>query len=171
MMKMMKRLHSLLIAVIPLPLAVSACSGSPNSPPEQERTSKESEALSGCQNIFSGSTLRPGDYFFSCNYNAYLLMQGNGDLVLYETATGRQLWHSGTAGWGGSYAEMLPNGDFVVMSASSIPIWGTGTFWGGSYTAVQADGNLVVYSPTGYPLWQTGTRLSPPFPCTWPQRC
>ncbi len=78
-----------------------------------------------------GTLLQPGEWVRSCNQQMGLVMQGDGNLVLY-TQDGRPLWATGTRAEDGSPKK-------------------------GAFTAMQADGNLVVYNASGQPLWASNT--------------
>ena len=62
-------------------------------------------------------------------------------------------WHK----WLRDWATFQSDGNFVVYSASSVPLWHTSTYGlGATALALQDDGNLVISSPVG-PIWQTNT--------------
>ncbi|MFJ8298227.1 trypsin-like serine protease [Streptomyces sp. NPDC094447] len=104
-------------------------------------------------NFRAGDVLRPGETVSSAT--AKLIMQTNGDLVLYHRTGGENqggaLWISGTSGNPGAYATMRADGNFVVYKkdgGDAVPgsaLWETGTHGNaGARLALQADGNLVV---------------------------
>ena len=117
--------------------------------------------------LTGGQWLYPGQYIMSTNANAYggngfeLVMQGDGNLVLYAPAPtgqgiGRALWASGTNGRSVRGAVMQTDGNLVVYSFTGTALWASGT-WGhaGAYLADQNDGNLVIYASNGAALWST----------------
>jgi hypothetical protein len=109
----------------------------------------------------------------------FLIMQGDGNLVLYGNSGA--LWASNTTGQSGSGLVIQADGNLVVYngskplwtSASSINIGNTPTGLApgavlrpgqrlispdGQYTlGMQGDGNLVLYSPVGHALWASNT--------------
>lgn len=111
----------------------------------------------------------------------YLIMQSDGNLVLYDGWGRTPLWNSGTGGQGsGSYLVMQSDGNLVLFNSSGTPTWQTSTNWdstnsallygqnlyegsqiysenGGYHLAMQTDGNLVLYSSSGAVIWSTGT--------------
>ncbi|GAA3033448.1 hypothetical protein GCM10020229_51130 [Kitasatospora albolonga] len=121
------------------------------------------------------------------NPGAYLLMQADGNLVVYREGggptSGGALWSTHTWGIDRACARIDEYGDFAVRdgngqawspsntrTVSSNPgmdalwpaDWGSGASqWLGSRTAWlvhQKDGNLVLYRKSdGRPLWATGT--------------
>jgi hypothetical protein len=57
---------------------------------------------------------------------AYLVMLGNGNLVVYGPQ-GNVLWTSGTGGNSGAWATIQTDGNFVVYSASNTQLWASNT--------------------------------------------
>jgi len=55
-----------------------------------------------------------------------MTMRPDGDLVLVARGSGRQLWHSGTAGTG-YRAIMQADGNFVVYDRQVYGVWSTRT--------------------------------------------
>lgn len=94
-----------------------------------------------------GQSLSSGQQLTSPNSRTTLVMQGDGNLVLYESVPpGRvAVWASATDGRAGSRAVMQGDGNLVVVDAGNAPRWDSGT-WGnpGSVLVLQDDGNLVV---------------------------
>lgn len=85
-------------------------------------------------------------------------MQGDGNLVLYNTANGAAVWNSGTYGNAGAYAVFQTDGNFVIYSASGKALWfssTTGTTFG-QRLSVQDDGNMVIYR-VSVPVFATST--------------
>jgi hypothetical protein len=87
-----------------------------------------------------------------------LVMQGDGNLVLYRTQIARALWASNTNGKPVSRVVMQNDGNLVAYSAQGVPFWATGTYGRpGAWVVLQDDGNLVVYDSANNPLWASGT--------------
>jgi hypothetical protein len=102
-----------------------------------------------------GSRLSLGYMLLSTNGEYRLIMQGDGNLVLYSPKG--KLWASGTNGKDASYAVMQGDGNLVIYSSSGKALWATGTNGKGtSKLVIQGDGNLVVYNASG-PTWASGT--------------
>ncbi len=101
-----------------------------------------------------GGTLSEGDYLESEGGQYKLIMQGDGNLVLYHEGTA--LWSSETGGNPGSYAVMQGEGNLVVYHGATVT-WNSST-WGfpGAYLSLQSEGNLVIYQD-GHPLWDWGS--------------
>lgn len=118
--------------------------------------------------------------------NNYLLMQSDGNLVLYGES-GSPKWNSGTAGNPGAYAQLNTDGGLqIIASDNTTVLWQNGVtiypdylkqtnnvidkgslYSGQTLTTadrkfrltLQQDGNLVLYSPTKA-IWAT-FRFSP----------
>ncbi|MGC3030517.1 protease pro-enzyme activation domain-containing protein [Burkholderia sp. DN3021] len=109
-------------------------------------------------NINEGTTLNPGQILYSPSRNHELVMQYDGNLVLYNMANGVAVWNSGTSGNSGAYAAFQLDGNFVVYGAGGKALWSSSTY-GTSYDqhlAVQDDGNMVIYE-THVPVFSTAT--------------
>ncbi|MFD0663070.1 hypothetical protein [Thermocatellispora tengchongensis] len=102
-----------------------------------------------------GQRLEPGESVRSGNGKYRLIMQTDGNLVLYQTGGGA-LWSSQTLG-GGAFAAMQDDGNLVLYKGRT-PLWASNTDVPGAYLAVQDDGNLVIYKG-GKVLWHRGARI------------
>jgi PASTA domain-containing protein len=100
--------------------------------------------------------LNVNDQLVSNNGKTRLIMQADGNLVLYRN-DGKALWASDTWGKPVNVAIMQDDGNFVCY-APGVAYWSTDT-WGhpGAYVILQDDGNLVVYSSSNSPLWASNT--------------
>jgi hypothetical protein len=109
-----------------------------------------------CGTLTANQELTANQSLTSCNGDYTLIMQGDGNLVLYQGSTA--LWASNTAGTAADEAIMQGDGNFVVYTSSGSALWASGTAGNpGAYLVVQNDGNVVVYSASGAALWATGT--------------
>ncbi|MFD0009159.1 hypothetical protein ACFVJ4_43440 [Streptomyces sp. NPDC127178] len=126
---------------------------------------------------FGVRTLPPG--WWTEGTLTRLVMQYDGNLVLYRKRDGAAIWSTGTHGHGGAYAMMQIDGNLVIYTASGkYPVypWGvrpyetpTRALWSsrtngnaGAWAMMQNDGNFVIYRSAGGPtkggaLWSTGT--------------
>lgn len=113
--------------------------------------------------LASGQSINVGKYILSSDAQSTLVLQGDGNLVLYSDY--KPTWWSGTAGHtNASYLAMQTDGNLVEYSSSNQPIWSSGTAGNpGAYLSLQSDGNLVVYSSTNQPLWASGSINVPGF--------
>jgi hypothetical protein len=107
------------------------------------------------------SVLESGWYLSAPDRRTKLVMQTDGNLVLYGPGS-RALWWTGTNGSGAERLALQEDGNLVLYRANGTPAWQSGTRGVDlNILAVQDDGNLVLYS--GYddgigPVWWTGTR-------------
>ncbi|MGB4758576.1 MAG: hypothetical protein WBP26_00810 [Candidatus Saccharimonadales bacterium] len=134
--------------------------------PYGNTTTGTSQPAVACNQTFTplnsrsaGGNLDINQSLYSNNGLFRLLMQGDGNLVLYKTGAGA-IWASNTAGRGNSYMAMQTDGNLVVYAFSYGPTWASNTSGpanNGSRLLVQDDGNVVVYGPAGQPLWSSGT--------------
>ncbi|MEU9480405.1 hypothetical protein [Streptomyces sp. NPDC048191] len=114
--------------------------------------------------IASGTTLRAG--WWTQGPYTRLVMQGDGNLVMYRLRDGAAIWSTHTQGHPGATAVMQTDGNFVVYDAAHVALWSTHTQGNsGAYAVMQNDGNLVGYTSTGGPgkggaLWATGTNIT-----------
>ncbi|MFE9453033.1 hypothetical protein [Streptomyces sp. NPDC006739] len=112
--------------------------------------------------IGSGQKL-PGGWWAQTQY-ARLVMQPDGNFVIYRKHDGKAVWSTGTSGHSGAYAYMQSDGNLVVYPSTGTALWSTHTNGHtGAYALLQSDGNFVVYSTTGGPgkggaLWASNTR-------------
>ena len=113
-----------------------------------------------CGLLTRGESLAPGQFVTSCDGRFRLIMQTDGNLVLYRMVSGQQstaLWYTSTHGTGAQKAIMQTDGNFVVYDASNTARWLTWTHNNpGAHLALQNDGNLVVYQSSSA-LWWSGT--------------
>jgi len=104
-------------------------------------------------------TLTAGKSIVSPNGKYTLLMQHDGNLVLYRP--GVAVWATswlGVALIPGSRAVMQPDGNFVLYPPTGPGLWSTVTAgWHGSQILLQSDGNLVVYDSNWVARWASGT--------------
>jgi hypothetical protein len=111
---------------------------------------------SSCGTLTANQQLDANQSLASCNGDYDLIMQGDGNLVLYQGSTA--LWASNTAGSAATEAIMQGDGNFVLYSSSGAALWASGTNGNsGADLVVQNDGNVVIYSAAGAALWSTGT--------------
>lgn len=104
-----------------------------------------------------GGRLFPGQSLKSANEQRELILQGDGNLVLYNKDR-KPLWASGTDGKQAAFLNMQPDGNLVLYDTSYKPLWNSRTAGTGeSRLHIQGDGNLVLYTRTGRATWATYT--------------
>ena len=124
--------------------------------------------LSGCTNppstLATGQTLSPGACLVSQSKDYELVMQTDGNLVLYYQSQADPLWDSRTDGNPGATATLQTDGNLVVYAANgTTPLWAATTSGRApdANLVLQDDGNLVLYgtNPGGsaFAAWSTAT--------------
>lgn len=102
-----------------------------------------------------GWTMRAGQIRLSTDRRFRLVMQTDGNLVLYRVGAGA-MWASGTRGTN-HRAAMQSDGNFVIYNASNNAVWSTRTAGrSGAALLLQNDGNLVLKAGTSV-VWSTNT--------------
>lgn len=116
----------------------------------------------------SGPVVNPGESItvsqpiISANGRFTLILQGDGNLVLYRTYPKKYppsaLWASGTANKAVASCILQTDGNLVIYDMDAKPLWNSGTSGhGNSRLVVQDDGNAVIYPPGGGAIWATNT--------------
>ncbi|MGW4380360.1 hypothetical protein [Kitasatospora sp. NPDC004531] len=112
----------------------------------------------------SVGTLVSGSWAQSAS--VWLVLQQDGNMVMYRKRDDKAIWSSGTWGNPGAMGRMQADGNLVLYKPAPQlvdAIWSTGTFWSpGAYALLQDDGNFVIYRSGGGPgtggaIWSTGT--------------
>lgn len=107
--------------------------------------------------LMPGQRLVIGDQLCSPGGQVSLLMQADGNLVLYRTHYRRALWATQTSR-PVSQAVMRHDGDLVACSPDDVLYWSSGTAGhSSSQLVVREDGNLVIYDQALCPLWASNT--------------
>jgi len=111
---------------------------------------------SGGDTLNTDQALTAGQSITSTNGRYRLIMQADGNLVLYSI--NRALWSSSTAGRPVTKAVMQADGNLVLYDAQNKAYWSSGTAGkGASKLVMQADGNLVIYATGGTATWASHT--------------
>lgn len=106
--------------------------------------------------IGPGEGLAAGGTLWSKNHKYKLVMQNDGNLVLYAAGSpDRDLWASKTKDCGlhPRVCLMQSDGRLVVYDDNGKPLWDSGTSVRDSILVVQNDGNLVVDGPARKGIW------------------
>ncbi|WP_246018954.1 S8 family serine peptidase [Saccharothrix australiensis] len=115
-------------------------------------------AQPGPDRLVRGEQLAPGQSRTSLNGQFRLVLQFDGNLVLY-TADRKALWASNTKGANVTRAVLQEDGDFALYSPDGARRWHTNT--AGSTAdrlIVQNDDNVVLYGPSREVLWHRKQR-------------
>lgn len=101
-----------------------------------------------------GKCLASGEELVSSNGHVKLVMQGDGNLVVYN---GREFkWSSGTHAPGDAGASAClqdTDGNLVVRNLAGTAIWASGAQDFPDHLVIQNDCNLVMYPSRGRALW------------------
>lgn len=96
--------------------------------------------------LFSGQYLQPGKSLRSDNQLYTLIMQTDGNVVLYNQNS-QPLWSTNTGGLiTPGYFIMQTDGNLVLYDTNGSPKWSSDTWnHSGAFLRIQDDGNLVIY--------------------------
>ena len=111
--------------------------------------------------LIPGQSLQPGQELRVAGQPIGLVLQPNGDLVLYWGAGTFVLWATYTDNSAGTVTQavMQTDGNFVLY-AGSEPVWATETDGNpGAYLVLQPDGELVLFDRFDAPIWRAGTEI------------
>jgi cell wall-associated NlpC family hydrolase len=102
--------------------------------------------------LWPGMALHGGQALYSANREYALVMQHDGNLVMYHLTKG-VMWYTATF-QAGSWVTQQGDGNFVLYNALNRPVWATMThLHPNSRIVLQNDGNLVVYNQAGAYVW------------------
>ena len=123
-------------------------------------------AVVSSDTLSRGNSLHAGDEMYSGNKAAFVSVQTDGNMVVYEKPSGHVLWASNTQGGSGTHLEMQGDGNLVLYDGSKV-LWASNTN-GGSRLLMQSDCNLVLYNSDNSVGWATNTHCSSPGPSPGP---
>jgi hypothetical protein len=103
--------------------------------------------------------LNPNEKLTSANGCFTLIMQGDGNLVIYRNSNGKATWSSKTSRSCTNRACMQGDGNFVAYDCHDRATWSSKTSRNeGSSILMQDDGNLVIYAwNSGRAIWSSKT--------------
>lgn len=128
----------------------TACAAQPPPPPPPPPPTP------ACGFLASGGVLTANQMVVSCDGRFTLVMQGDGNLVLYQQGRGA-LWNSRTNGSGAKAAILRTDGNLTLYADNWRLVWQSYTAnRPGATLAVQNDGNVVLYQG-GVARWNTRT--------------
>ena len=109
----------------------------------------------GGDTLTAGEQLNSNQYILSADARFALILQTDGNLVLYNR---NAIWDSHTGGSGATRLVMQTDGNLVLYNVNT-PVWQSQTGGTGSgHLTLQTDGNLVTYNDSsGSPTWWTGS--------------
>jgi hypothetical protein len=114
--------------------------------------------LSPGQKLTTSQELRPVPYAMT-----RLILQPDGNLVLYSLITGKAVWASNTQGKPMTEVTMQTDGNFVGRGPGGTVYWRAVTYGHpGAFLQLRHDGNLLVTDQAGTVFWQTNTKVPCP---------
>ena len=148
-------LSGMALVVLALPVASGAT-------PLHRALGARTAQATGTSRLQEGQMLLDGSALVSPSGRYRLVLQGDGNLVLYWE--GQPLWNSGTRGDAPDHLIMQNDGNLVIYQGLNV-LWdsksGGGARSSAYYLSLENDGNAVVYSPAGQPIWTTKTDVQP----------
>ena len=104
--------------------------------------------------LAAGARLTVGQTLVSVNRRYRLLMQSDGNLVLYDDVDRTAPWASNTGGISAGYALLQGDGNLVVYDAGGTGRWASNSVgYPNARLLLQNDGNLVLYNAAGQAVW------------------
>jgi nucleoid-associated protein YgaU len=116
----------------------------------------------------AGESLGIDQKLTSSNGKYILIMQGDGNLVLY-TESNTPVWATRTEGKGAVRASLQDDGNLVLYTKEverrfrrdePVAVWASQTRGENVRLILQDDRNLVIYTADGRALWASGTALA-----------
>lgn len=121
----------------------------------------------GSDSLSTGTTMTSNQYLQSADGRYHVLMQSDGNLVVYAPGY-MVVWSSSTGGNPGAYVVVQSDGNVVIYaSGGTTALWDSQT--AGSYTGIarltiQSDGRFLGFSSVNTLQWNTGTWVGNPWP-------
>lgn len=115
--------------------------------------------VSARDRLYANECLGQNGLLVSSNGCFRLVMQGDGNLVIYRNSNGAALWSSRTDRSCTNQACMQRDGNFVTYDCQNKATWHSRTMNNeGSSIVMQGDGNLVIYAwNSGRAIWASRT--------------
>jgi nucleoid-associated protein YgaU len=116
----------------------------------------------------AGESLGVDQKLTSSNGKYTLIMQGDGNLVLYAESN-TPVWATRTQGSGAVRASLQDDGNLVLYTKEvdrrfrrdvAVAVWASKTSGENVRLILQDDRNLVIYTADGRALWASGTALA-----------
>ena len=124
------------------------------------RTERQANAVSGPANYYQMSndaTLVPTQFLYSPSVSATLVLQQDGNLVVYCGTTPK--WSTSTTDGRSMYFRVQSDGNMVLYDVNFQSIWSSGTSGNpGAVLTLHNSGNLILKNAADTTvLWSTGT--------------
>lgn len=106
----------------------------------------------------AGESLAVGERLVSRNGWLELVVQGDGNIVVYRVQTAAALWATATDGQPVTRLVLQTDGNLVALTDAGDPRWMSRTSGHlGAELVMQDDGNLVIYDAAGTAVWPSNT--------------
>ncbi len=107
----------------------------------------------------TGQWLNPNDTITSNNRQFQLVMQDDGNLVIYSVAgTRTPVWASNTVGNPGAKAVFQGDGNIVVYASDGVrPLWASNSSGHAAQSAQLTDEGTLVVGEASAPVWASGS--------------
>lgn len=149
------RLAAAVLAAVVVSSAGVAAAPALAAPASSFAAARVAAAVTIGDTLAPGSALRADEQLVSANGQYRLVMQTDGNVVLYSASGGVE-WTTGTRGSGNLFT-LQNDGNIVVYSEAGAALWASGSAGRGQpdRLVLQNDGNLVSYArfDGGGPLW------------------
>ena len=104
--------------------------------------------------LYAGTQMNVWSTRYSQNGLYILVLQDDGNVVVYRDADRHPVWSSNTSGAYITKALMQYDGNLVLYDAYNVPKWSSGTYNGiEKFALLQNDGNFVIYSTSSPTSW------------------
>jgi|GEM_PF-4060572 len=147
----MKTTSKLSLCIALFSLGLAGCAKDEAPAPTVPTTTPTTADASGESILRANERLLPNQFLQSANGQYQLLMQGDGNLVIYRLSDRSGRWSTRTAGNPGAYCVMQADANFVVYSATGRPLYASGARTGprtDHYLWLTNNGQLLLPIPS-----------------------
>lgn len=136
----------------PAPTPIDAQTEPTEPTPEPTPTAPNAQ----CGKLVANQALGVNEELTSCDGRFALILQGDGNLVLYQNGI-KALWSTGTHGKPAEATVMQEDGNFVMYGGGGA-LWHTHTDGNpGAWLSLDDHGALILFDAAGKPIWWDGT--------------
>ncbi|MFZ6876518.1 hypothetical protein ACO0LF_31110, partial [Undibacterium sp. Di27W] len=114
----------------------------------------------------AGENLMEGQALYSANGRFQLVLQPDGNLVVYDRQQGSAanpyvVWSTNTRAPSGSTGLAMQTDGNLVLYHAGLPLWQSATQGSGMVLSLRDDSNLVMTNASQQIVWQTSTFVAP----------
>ncbi len=114
--------------------------------------------------LLSGQELTSNDQLISSNNKYKMVMQSDGNLVVYNIKSNHSKWESGTSGHAGAYATLRNDGNLVIYNQNAKLIWQTNTIGFQNDIMTLSNAGYIILGNKNHKVWTTAPPPPPPAP-------